>query len=105
MTKYLILYRAPMTAAEQMSNSTPEEAQVGMDAWNAWASKAGSAIVDLGSPTQVVDAAGDTGDPIGGYSVLQAESAEHLTTVLEGHPHTAMGGRIETLECLSMPGM
>lgn len=105
MTKFVILYRATMTAADQMANSTPEAAQAGMEAWNSWAAKAGSAVVDLGSPLQVVDPAGDTGDPVGGYSILQAESAEALATVLEGHPHTAMGGRIETLECLTMPGM
>jgi hypothetical protein len=53
----------------------------------------------------VVEAGGDSGDPIGGYSILQAESHEALAEVLAGHPHLAMGGTIETLEFLSMPGM
>ena len=105
MAKYLILYRSPMTAAEQMAQSTPEQAQAGMDAWNAWAGKAGTAVVDLGSPTQVVESGGDQGDPIGGYSILEAESPEALAAVLEGHPHTAMGGTIQSLELLAMPGM
>ena len=78
MTKYLVLYRSSTTAADQMANATPEQAQAGMDAWTAWAGRAGTAVVDLGTPTQVVDAGGDTGDPIGGYSILQAESAEAL---------------------------
>ena len=105
MTKYLVLYRSNMTAGEQMAQSTPEQAQAGMDAWMAWAERAGDAVVDLGTPLAVVDPGGDSGDPIGGYSILQAESHDALGAVLEGHPHRAMGGTIETLECLQMPGM
>jgi hypothetical protein len=105
MTKYLVLYRSTVTAAEQMSGSTPEQAQAGMDAWTTWAQKAGDAIVDLGSPLSVVDADGDAGDPIGGFSILQADSAAALRAVLDGHPHTAMGGTIETLEFLPVPGV
>jgi hypothetical protein len=53
----------------------------------------------------VVETGGDSGDPVGGYSILQADSAEALSKVLAGHPHTAMGGTIQTLEFLPMPGM
>ncbi|MCD2191992.1 hypothetical protein LQ327_01125 [Actinomycetospora endophytica] len=105
MTKFLVLYRAKISATEQMSASDPEQAQAGMDAWMAWATRAGDAVVDLGSPLAVVEPAGDDADPIGGYSILQAESREALAAVLEGHPHTVWGGTIETLEMLSMPGM
>jgi hypothetical protein len=105
MPKYLVLYRSSTTAAEQMASASPEQAQAGMDAWMKWAEKAGSAIVDLGSPLGVVDAAGDGGDPIGGFSVLQADSADALRGALDGHPHAAMGGSIEILEFLPMPGM
>ena len=79
MTKYLVLYRSSMTAEEQMAQSTPEQAQAGMEAWMAWAGQAGDAIVDLGTPTAVVDPGGDSGDPIGGYSILQADSQEALS--------------------------
>jgi hypothetical protein len=105
MTKFLVLYRATSTAAEQMAAGTPEQAQAGMEAWMAWAQRAGDAVVDLGAPLAVVEAGGDAGDPIGGYSVLQAEDAEALVKVLDGHPHAAMGGTIEILEFLPMPGM
>jgi hypothetical protein len=104
-TKYLVLYRSTMTAGEQMAQSTPEQAQAGMDAWMAWAGQAGDAIVDLGTPLAVVDPGGDSGDPVGGYSIMQADSHEALAKVLQGHPHKATGGTIETLECLQMPGM
>jgi hypothetical protein len=33
------------------------------------------------------------------------ESYEALGKVLENHPHKAMGGTIEPLECLRIPGM
>jgi hypothetical protein len=105
MNKYLILYRSPITAAEQMAQATPEQAQAGMDAWNAWAAQVGDAVVDMGSPLNVVEAGGDTGTPVGGYSILQAESADDLARKLEGHPHLAMGGTIQSLEFLPMPGM
>jgi hypothetical protein len=104
-TNYLVLYRSSMTAGEQMAQSTPEQAQAGMDAWMAWAQQAGDAVVDLGTPLEVVEADGDSGDPIGGYSILQADSNEALGKVLQNHPHKAMGGTIETLECLQIPGM
>ena len=105
MTKFLVLYRANQSATEQMGAATPEEQQASMQDWMTWAGKAGPAIVDLGSP--VAAAAGTTvsGDTIGGFSILQAESAEALQQVLEGHPHTKQGGTIEVLEFLPIPGM
>jgi hypothetical protein len=105
MSKFLVLYRATSTAAEQMASGTPEQARAGMEAWMAWAQRAGEAVVDLGAPLAVVEAGGDAGDPVGGYSILQADDAEALVKVLDGHPHAAMGGTIEILEFLSMPGM
>ena len=78
MTKYLLLYRAAVSAQDQMANATPEQAQDGMDAWMHWAGQAGSAIVDMGSPARRSATVGD-GYPasegnIGGYSVLEADS-------------------------------
>ena len=105
MTKYLILYRSPASAAEQMAGATPEQAQAGMDAWMTWAQKAGDAVVDLGAPLGVVEPGGDAGDPVGGFTILQADSADAVRGVLDGHPHAAMGGTIEILEFLAIPGM
>jgi len=48
---------------------------------------------------------GDVGDPIGGYSILQAESDQALAAVLDGHPHVVWGGTIEITRALPMPGM
>jgi hypothetical protein len=102
MTKYLLLYRAPVSAAEQMASSTPEAAQAGMEAWMAWGERAGAAVVDMGSPVQSISGSAG-GDQIGGYAILQAESLEALQKVPEGHPHTEWGGTIEILEFLALP--
>jgi hypothetical protein len=109
MTKYLLLYRSTVSAQDQMASATPEEAQAGMDAWTSWFGQAGSAILDMGSPTQSVATVGagssDTGF-IGGYSVMEADSLDELTALLDGHPHLMMdGASIEVLELLAMPGM
>jgi hypothetical protein len=47
-TTFLVLYNSPVPAAEMMAQVTPQQAQAGMDAWNAWAEKNGDSIVDLG---------------------------------------------------------
>ena len=59
MKKFLVLYQSTVPASEQMKNATPEQAKAGMDAWMSWAGRAGSGIVDMGSP--VATAAGLNG--------------------------------------------
>jgi hypothetical protein len=108
MTKFMVLYRSEMSAREMMGGATPEQAQAGMDAWMNWAAKAGDAIVDMGSP--LADAAnlgpsGPSSPHVTGFSILQADSADALRAVLDGHPHLEMGGSIEILEFLPIPGM
>ena len=111
MAKFMILYRSSTTAREQMANATPEQMKAGMDAWMVWAGKAGDAVVDLGAPLAHASHVGSGpsaagGEDIAGYSILQADSAEAVSGVLEGHPHLGMpGNSIEVLELLNMPGM
>lgn len=106
MSKYLVLYRSNVSAAEQMQNPDAEQAAEGMKAWMEWAGRAGDAIIDLGAPTQTVDGA-DPGATtfIGGYSIMQADTLDALKALFEGHPHLAWGGTIEALELLATPGM
>ena len=99
MSKFLVLYRSSTSAQEQMASATPEQAQAGMEAWQAWAAKAGSAIVDLGAPL-----AGE-GD-ITGFSILEADSRGQLDGLLAEHPHRHMSGAsIDAYEFLALPGM
>jgi hypothetical protein len=109
MTKFVVLYQAPVSATEQMSKATPEQAKAGMDAWMAWAKKAGPALVDLGTPlghgTRIAQGAASKGTlNVVGYSILQADSKDSITRLLENHPHLRMPGfSIEVLESLPMP--
>jgi hypothetical protein len=109
MSKFMILYRSHASALEQMTNATPEQVQAGLEAWRAWASKVGYAIVDLGSPlahTTHVGPGAASADGVTGYSILEAGSAEEIETILDGHPHLTMpGGSIEVLEIIPMGDM
>jgi hypothetical protein len=109
MPKYLVLYRSSVDATEQMSAATPEQAQEGMQLWMKWFEKVGPSLVDGGSPvgnSRAFPGDADTGVPIAGYSVLEADSPGAVTTLLDDHPHLqAPGAVIEVLEYLPMPGM
>jgi hypothetical protein len=108
MAKFMVFYRSDVPARDMMAGITQEQAQAGMDAWMTWAAKAGDAIVDLGSPLAdagTLGPAAPSSPYITGFSILQAESADAVTAILDGHPHLEMGGSIEILEFLPVPGM
>jgi hypothetical protein len=111
MKKFLVLYKAPTSAFEQMMKSTPEQQKAGMDAWMTWSKKMASSIVDMGAPLGKSLRVTKTGsspatNDLGGYSVLQAESKEALAESLKGHPHFMMPeGFIEVVELMPIPGM
>lgn len=102
MSKYLVLYRSDVSAADQMTGADPESAAESMRAWMEWAERAGEAIVDLGAPTQSVSGGG-SGPYIGGYSIMQAATLDALESILADHPHRGWGGTIEVLEILDLP--
>ena len=110
MNKYVVLYRASTSAADQMANATPEQMRAGMDAWMSWSQRAGSAIVDLGTPLGngrhiAGDGAAASDSDVSGFSILQAESADTALELLRDHPHLHMpGSSIELLEAMPMPG-
>lgn len=64
-----------------------------------WATRAGDALVDLGSPLNeagsVPNGSGNGGTHIGGYSIMQAESVDAVNTLLEGHPQLHGPGRVD----------
>jgi len=112
MKKFLVLYKAPTSAFEQMKKSTPAQQKAGMDAWMAWSKKAASAIVDMGAPLGkslrvTKGGTAPTTNDLGGYSVLQGESKEAVAESLKGHPHFMMmpEATIEIVELMPMPGM
>jgi hypothetical protein len=104
MEKYLVLYRSTTTAGEQMAAGTPEERQASMNAWMAWGASTGDALLDWGSPTQpVTDADPGPAGWVAGYSILAAQDAAQVQTILSTHPHLAIG-TIEVVQLLPMPG-
>ena len=111
MKKFLVLYRAPASAFEQMKKATPEQQKAGMDAWMGWSKKAGPSLVDMGAPLGksvkvTPGGSSDTTNDFGGYSIMQAESKEALAANLKGHPHFMMpDGTIEVVEVMPIPGM
>jgi hypothetical protein len=106
MSKFMILYRAPTSAREQMENATPEQRRAGLEAWRAWASRVDYAIADLGAPlahTTHVGVGAASTDGVAGYTILNAGSTEEVESILEGHPHLAMpGASVEVLEIIPM---
>jgi len=96
MTTYLLLYRADPAAMAAMPEPTPEQGAEMMKAWMDWSDRAGDAIVDLGNPTAAASPAADAS--VGGYSLVQADSYDEVAELLDGHPHTAMGGTIDVYE-------
>ena len=45
MKKFLVLYRSSVSAKDQMSKATPEQAKAGMAAWANWAKTTATADV------------------------------------------------------------
>jgi hypothetical protein len=111
MKKFLVLYKAPTSAFEQMKKATPEQQKAGMEAWMAWSKKAAPSIVDMGAPLGksvrvTANGTSPSNNELGGYSIMQAESKEALGEALKGHPHFMMpDGSIEVVELMPIPGM
>ena len=113
MKKFMVLYMAHGAEFEaMMKNATPEQRKQGMDAWMKWMSANQASMVDGGAPlgkTKRVDAKGAfdaRNDALGGYSIVQAESADAATKMFNAdHPHLRMPGAwIEIVEIMPMPG-
>lgn len=112
MSKFFLLYLAPVSAIEQMmANSTPEQRKAGMDAWMAWMKKNQSALVDMGAPlgkTKRVTATGveSVRNEVTGYTVVEAASHDAAAAMLAGHPHLSVpGAYIDVLSVTPIPGM
>jgi hypothetical protein len=109
----LVLYMANAAEFEKMmKNSTPEQQKKGMDARMKWMGDHKVSLVDGGAPlgkTKRVDLKGakDAKNELGGYSIVQAESADAATKIFgKDQPHLQMPGAwIEIIEIIQMRGM
>ena len=113
MKKFLVLYMADSADFEEMmKNFTPEQQKKGMEAWMKWMGDHKASLVDGGAPlgkTKRVDSKGasDTKNDIGGYSIVQAETADAAAKLFgKDHPHLQMPGAwVEIIEVRHIPGM
>lgn len=112
MKKYLALYKMDMEAMRKMMESTSEEdRKKSMGEWGMWMKKHIADFADAGAPvgkTTHVTSSGATAakNDIGGYSIVQAESAEAAAKLFSDNPHLSMPGAVvELMEIMSMPGM
>ncbi len=113
MTKFMVLYMANGAEFERMmKNSTPEQQKKGMEAWMKWMGDHKASLVDGGAPlgkTKRVDSKGasDMKNDIGGYSIVQAETADEAAKLFgKDHPHLQMPGAwAEIIEVRQIPGM
>jgi hypothetical protein len=107
MTRFLVLYRAPLAARAQMANATAEQAQAGMELWQAWMGRVGAALVDFGAPLGESSpvGGGEAYHDLVGYSILDAASRDAAVELMQDHPHFhTPGGQVEVHEMLPIPG-
>lgn len=96
MSHYLLIYRADPAAMAAMPKPTPAQLEEMAASWYGWRDRLGTALVDFGDPT--VPASPGADPSVGGYSVIVADDVAAAEALLDGHPHRAMGGRIDVYE-------
>lgn len=112
MKKFMALYMAPVEMFDKMMQTPPEEQSKGMEAWQTWMGTHKAAFVDMGAPlgkTKKVTSDGSVSDvknQVGGYSIVQANSADEAAAIFKDSPHLQMSGAwVEVVEIMQMPGM
>ena len=113
---FLAVFLGSKTSPQMLAwNALPEAEQRargrdGMAAWKAWIEKHHAAIVGMGGPlgkTKKVTQNGieDTGNDMGGYMVVCADSHEAATKLFENHPHFMIfpGESVEVMPVLPIP--
>ena len=108
MAKFLFVYRN--SSEVEQAEMSPEDMQTAMEKWGIWFQQLGDRLVDGGDgllPTgKVLKGDGTITDGpfieakelVGGYSILQAASADEAVELAKGCPIAAMGGTIEVRE-------
>ena len=93
---------------KMMETMSPEQQKEGMAEWGKWMEVNKAMFADIGAPagknTQVsTSGSKEESNDIGGYSIVQAESLEAVTKLLEGSPHLKMpGAKCDVMELMPM---
>jgi hypothetical protein len=83
---------------------TPEEGARVMQAWTAWFSKLGDAVVDGGNPASGAKTVSATGSVTtdaafpSGYSIIKADSLDAAVELAKGCPVLAGGASVQVVE-------
>lgn len=92
-----------------MGNKSPEQKKQEMNAWIEWMGANKERIVDhgggVGSAKRVTEGGmvADVRNEIGGYMIVQAESAEEAAAMFKSTPHFGVqGGAVEVMEIIQM---
>lgn len=91
MAKFVLLY----SGGSGMAATEAEQAAV-VQEWTAWFTSLGTALVDYGAPFMPAAATVGTGSAVsaGGYTVIQADSAEAAVALAKGSPQIKAGGAV-----------
>ena len=110
MTRYVVLYHAPLGVAQRFAQATPEQAALGLQEWVDWSTRLGPALIEPGRPLGHARSMTSTGvddgrDDIIGMSILEAASMDEALGMVEGHHHLrwADGCSITVLEEMGVP--
>ena len=111
MAKFVFIYHAPTTPAEN-TPTDPAEMEKVMGQWMAWAGRVGDGMVDFGTPLangiQVTpDGTSASTREVVGYTILEADDMDAALALAKDHPHLNMPGgcSIEVHEAQPVPGM
>lgn len=112
MKKYLAVFVAPIesydTMKKEMKNKSPEDKQKEMKAWMQWMESHKAHIADhgggVGTAKRVTEGGtSDTRNEIGGYMLIQAESADEAAAIFKDSPHFGVeNGAIDVMEIMEM---
>jgi hypothetical protein len=114
---YLAVFRGSKASPRRQAwDALPEserraKEREGVAAWKAWVEKHHDAITAMGGPlgkTKKVTQRGidDTGNDLGAFTVVRAESHAAAAGMFEGHPHFTIfpGDSVEIMPVLPIPG-
>jgi hypothetical protein len=92
MSRYVVLYSAPLSVKERFAEATPQQAAAGMQLWVDWAQKLGGKLIDPGKPlgqamTVTQGGAKKTDSDIVGMSILEAGSMDEALGMVKDHHH------------------
>lgn len=99
MSRFVLVFRGGMP-------KTPEEGEKMMTDWNAWMGELGDALIDPGAglgKSRFLTGPGKeevAGDPLSGYSVIEAADIEAALEIAGRNPIFSLGGTIEVAEQL-----